>query len=61
MTPHSMTNTSRDGVCRDGQKRRGVRRPLWLTDAGALKVRGFIGFSLFGRTMEWTRVVGETG
>ena len=27
-----------------------------LTDEGVLKVRGFIGFSLLGRTTEWTRV-----
>lgn len=31
---------------------------LWLTDDGTLKVRGYVGFSLFGRTTEWLPVVG---
>jgi uncharacterized protein (DUF2147 family) len=30
-----------------------------LSEDGVLKVRGFIGFSLIGRTSEWTRVQGN--
>lgn len=31
---------------------------LWLTDDGTLKVRGYVGISLFGRTAEWMPLVG---
>ncbi len=31
-----------------------------LTEDGILKVRGFIGFSLIGRTSEWTRVQADS-
>jgi len=31
---------------------------LWLTDDGTLKVRGYVGISLFGRTTEWMPLVG---
>ncbi|HEX6927884.1 MAG TPA: DUF2147 domain-containing protein [Gammaproteobacteria bacterium] len=30
---------------------------LWLTEDGSLKVRGYVGISLFGRTTEWTPVL----
>ena len=32
---------------------------LRFGDTGELKVRGFIGFSMIGRTSEWTRVAAE--
>ena len=32
-----------------------------LTDEGVLKVRGYIGFSMLGRTTEWTRAAGPAG
>jgi uncharacterized protein (DUF2147 family) len=31
---------------------------LWLKDANHLALRGFLGFSLLGRTEEWTRYTG---
>jgi uncharacterized protein (DUF2147 family) len=32
------------------------RVKIWLEDGGkSLKVRGYIGFSLLGRTQQWTR------
>lgn len=34
---------------------------MWLTDSGTLKVRGYVGFSLLGRTTEWVPVVGAGG
>lgn len=31
---------------------------MWLTESGTLKVRGYVGFALLGRTEEWLPVVG---
>lgn len=45
----------RDGTIYDPREGKTYSCKITLGDKGQLKVRGFIGFSLFGRTTEWTR------
>lgn len=40
----------------DPAKGKTYKVKLWLEDENTLKVRGFIGFSLIGRTQTWERV-----
>ena len=47
------------GTIYDPEKGKTYKCKIWLTPEGALKVRGFIGFSLFGRTEEWLPVTGR--
>jgi uncharacterized protein (DUF2147 family) len=44
------------GTIYDANNGKTYKAKLRLADDGALKVRGYIGFSLIGRTEEWTRV-----
>ena len=44
------------GTIYDANNGKTYKAKLRLSDDGALKVRGYIGFSLIGRTEEWTRV-----
>jgi len=44
------------GTIYDANNGKTYKSKMRLTDDGILKVRGFIGFSLLGRTEEWTRV-----
>lgn len=45
-----------DGSIYDPENGKTYKCRLQLTDRGILKVRGYIGVSLFGRTTEWTPV-----
>lgn len=44
-----------DGSIYDPESGKTYSCRMWLTDDGRLKVRGYIGFSLLGRTEVWTR------
>lgn len=46
-----------DGEIYDPETGKTYSSEIWLTDEGTLKVRGYVGFSLFGRTTEWTPVL----
>ena len=46
-----------DGEIYDPETGNTYSSEIWLTDEGTLKVRGYVGFSLFGRTTEWTPVL----
>lgn len=45
------------GTIYDPENGRTYRCKLQLTGEGTLKVRGYVGISMFGRTTEWTRVL----
>lgn len=47
-----------DGEIYDPETGKTYSSKIWLTDEGTLKVRGYVGISLFGRTTEWTPVLG---
>lgn len=47
-----------DGTIYDPENGKTYACKLWLTDDGTLKVRGYVGISLFGRTTEWVPLVG---
>lgn len=47
-----------DGEIYDPETGNTYSSKIWMTDEGTLKVRGYVGFSLFGRTTEWTPVLG---
>jgi len=49
----------KDGYIYDPEKGKTYKCKIRLTADGALKVRGYIGFSLFGRTEEWLPVTGR--
>lgn len=44
-----------DGRIYDPESGKTYKCKMWFTKDGALKVRGYIGFALFGRTTVWTR------
>lgn len=46
-----------DGTIYDPENGETYRCRIRLTDDGTLKVRGYVGISLFGRTTEWTPVL----
>ena len=46
-----------DGEIYDPETGNTYSSEIWLTDEGTLKVRGYVGFSLFGRTTEWTPIL----
>lgn len=46
-----------DGTLYDPENGKTYKCKIWLTRAGRLKVRGYVGVSLFGRTIEWTPVL----
>lgn len=48
-----------DGEIYDPDNGSTYRCKMWLTNEGTLKVRGYVGISLFGRTTEWTPVLGS--
>ncbi|MCG8434373.1 MAG: DUF2147 domain-containing protein [Gammaproteobacteria bacterium] len=50
-------NLWRDGTIYDPNNGKTYKCKIWLTDKGTLKVRGYIGVSLFGRTEVWTPVI----
>lgn len=47
-----------EGTIYDPDNGKTYQCKMWLTESGTLKVRGYIGFSLLGRTTEWLPVVG---
>lgn len=47
-----------DGTIYDPESGKTYDAVMWLTETGTLKVRGYVGFSLLGRTTEWVPVVG---
>ncbi len=47
------------GTIYDPEKGKTYKCKIRLTADGALKVRGYIGFSLFGRTEDWLPVTGR--
>lgn len=49
------------GTIYDPESGRTYRGSMRLTSGGTLKMRGFVGFPLFGRTTRWSRVGGESG
>lgn len=49
-----------DGSIYDPENGKTYKCRLQLTERGILKVRGYIGVSLFGRTTEWTPVFAST-
>lgn len=48
------------GTIYDPNNGKTYRCNMWLEDQGTLRVRGYIGISLFGRTTEWRRVPKES-
>lgn len=50
-----------DGSIYDPENGKTYHCKMWLTDDGLLKLRGYVGISLFGRTTEWTPVLGVSG
>lgn len=44
------------GTIYDANSGKTYKAKLWLTDENTLKLRGYLGFSLLGRTVSWTRV-----
>ncbi|MDX1453906.1 MAG: DUF2147 domain-containing protein [Gammaproteobacteria bacterium] len=50
-----------DGTIYDPENGKTYRCKIWLTDDGHLKVRGYVGISLFGRTTEWIPLLGSSG
>jgi len=51
--------TWQKGTIYDPDNGKTYKSKVKLTDDGVLKVRGFIGVSLIGRTSQWTRVDGD--
>lgn len=49
-----------DGTIYDPENGKTYKCFMWLTKKGTLKVRGYVGISLFGRTSEWTPVLMRT-
>ena len=47
------------GTVYDPENGKTYKGKIWLTAEGTLKVRGFIGILLFGRTEEWLPVTGR--
>ena len=45
----------RDGSIYDPENGKTYKCKMWLVDANTLKLRGFVGISLLGRTVEWKR------
>lgn len=45
------------GTIYDPENGKTYKCKIWLTRSGNLKVRGYLGVSLFGRTTEWTPVL----
>lgn len=45
------------GVIYDPENGKTYNGKMWLTHDGRLRLRGYVGMSLFGRTTEWTRVL----
>lgn len=45
-----------DGEIYDPREGETYSCKMWLEDKNTLKIRGFVGVSLFGRTVTWTRV-----
>lgn len=43
------------GIIYDPESGKTYKCKMWLTDEGTLKVRGYVGFSLLGRTTVWVR------
>ena len=52
-------DTWHKGTIYDPNNGKTYKCKIHLTDDGKLKVRGFIGFSMLGRTEIWTRVKGD--
>jgi uncharacterized protein (DUF2147 family) len=48
--------TWQKGTIYDPDNGKTYKSKIKITDGGVLKVRGFIGVSLIGRTSQWTRV-----
>ena len=48
--------TWKKGTIYDPDNGKTYKSKVKIGDQGELKVRGFIGFSLIGRTSQWTRV-----
>lgn len=46
-----------NGTIYDPENGKTYKCKIWLTRTGSLKVRGYVGISLFGRTTEWTPVL----
>jgi uncharacterized protein (DUF2147 family) len=57
---HSGGNLWEKGLIYDPENGKDYKCKMTLRDADHLDVRGFIGFSLLGRTENWTRVKGTT-
>lgn len=49
-----------DGTIYDPENGKTYKAKIWLTDEGTLKVRGYVGISLFGRTTEWTPLLANS-
>lgn len=52
-------DTWEDGSIYDPESGKTYKCKMWLKNNDILKIRGYIGFSLLGRTVEFTRVTGE--
>jgi uncharacterized protein (DUF2147 family) len=52
-------NQWKNGIIYDPESGKTYKCKMKLTDEGTLKVRGYIGFSLIGRTTVWTRPAKE--
>jgi len=48
-------NLWEDGTVFDPDNGKTYSAKMWLEDENTLKLRGFIGFSLLGRTVVWSR------
>ncbi|HLU62560.1 MAG TPA: DUF2147 domain-containing protein [Gammaproteobacteria bacterium] len=46
-----------DGTIYDPENGKTYNCKMWLTRDGRLRLRGYVGVSLFGRTTEWIRVL----
>lgn len=47
------------GTIYDPRDEKGYDAKIWITDKGELKVRGYLGISLFGETHTWHRYSGH--
>ena len=54
---HAGNNRWVDGTIYDPENGKTYSCKMQLTAEGQLRVRGYVGVSLFGRTTEWTRVL----